>query len=259
MVMSQPVFRKLEQRLGHEFKNQALLLEALTHSTYAYEHRSEQLVSNERLEFLGDAVLDLAVGDRLFRDRAQYAEGFMTKTRALLVCENTLAKLARRLEVGGLLFVGKGEETTGGRDKSSNLANAMEALFGAVYLDAGFDKIRQVILNLLEQPVQEALSGSVIHDYKSRLLELIQGTHNGSTVQFNILQESGPVHERVFTAGVLLDDTLIASGSGNTKKEAEQQAARSALEHLRDDHPADSQTQAGPCISTGIDHTAEPQ
>ncbi len=222
-------FRQLENRLGHVFHDQALLREALTHSTYAYEHRPDELTSNERLEFLGDAVLDLAVGDRLFADPAGYAEGYMTKIRAMVVCENTLASLARRLGIGELLSLGRGEEATGGREKNSNLANAMEALFGAIYLDAGFDKIRRVILQLLDRPIQEALAGSIIHDYKSRLLEWAQGMRSGSSVRFRILDEQGPDHDRHFTAGVFLDDQLIASGSGNSKKEAEQQAARLAL------------------------------
>jgi ribonuclease III len=232
MPLPQAACPQFEQRLGHVFRNQALLQEARTHSTYAYEHRLENLTSNERLEFLGDAVLDLAVGDKLFHDLSQLTEGFMTKTRSLVVCEDTLAELARRLDVGSILCLGRGEEATGGREKNSNLANAMEALFGAVFLDAGYEKVRVLIVRLLEQPIRDALTGEIIHDYKSRLLELAQGMRAGSGLRFCILAEDGPVHERIFTAGVLLDDQIIASGSGGSKKDAEQRAAKAALDKL---------------------------
>ncbi len=239
MKLWQPIHQQFEKHLGYHFKNKALLLEALMHSTYVYEHRAENLTSNERLEFLGDAVLDLAVSDALFRKSNQYAEGFMTKTRALVVCENSLMVLARELDLGSLLFLGKGETATGGHDKPSNLANAMEAVFGAIYLDAGFDTVKQIILNLLDEPIKQAQNGSIIYDYKSRLLEFIQGSKSGSVLKFSIISEEGPVHERIFTAGVLLDECLIASGIGSSKKEAEQQAAQKALDRLDEEINAD--------------------
>ncbi|HBP39094.1 MAG TPA: ribonuclease III [Clostridiales bacterium] len=232
MHLLQTAIPQLEQRLGYVFQNQDYLREALTHSTYAYEHHNEVKTSNERLEFLGDAVLDLAIGDSFFRNQNQFSEGFMTKTRALVVCEETLAGLARSLDVGSLLLLGRGEEATGGRDKDSNLANAMEALWGAIYLDGGFDQACLVILQSLAQPIKRALAGDLIHDYKSRLLELAQGSLASRKVHICIIDEKGPVHERVFTAGVLLDERMIASGSGTSKKDAEQQAARAALEIL---------------------------
>ena len=227
--------QQLEDRLGHCFQNQDLLREALTHSTFAYEHRAENLANNERLEFLGDAVLDLVISGALFELPEHYSEGFMTKTRALVVCESSLMVLAQDLGLGKLLVLGKGEAATGGREKPSNLSNAVEALFGAIYLDAGFPKAREVILNLLGKSLQGALSGSVCYDYKSRLLELIQGTRPGSTFQFSIIKEEGPVHERLFTAAVVLDGEQIACGSGGSKKEAEQQAAKAALSRLDPD------------------------
>jgi ribonuclease-3 len=156
----------------------------------------------------------------------------MTKTRALVVRETTLALLAKDLGTGDLLLLGKGEEATGGRDKPSNLANAVEAIFGAIYLDAGFEKACQVIRTLLEEPLRLALAGDLVYDYKSRLLELVQATRGGSTLRFQILDESGPVHERLFTAGVLVDEQLVSTGTGCSKKEAEQQAAREALDKL---------------------------
>ncbi|MDW7658349.1 MAG: ribonuclease III [Bacillota bacterium] len=223
---------RLEQAISHHFSDKTLLQDALTHSTHAYEHRHDQVTDNERLEFLGDAVLDLAISDVLYRHHKSHTEGFMTKTRALVVRETTLALLAKDLGIGDLLLLGKGEEATGGRDKPSNLANATEAIFGAIYLDAGFEKACQVIRTLLEEPLRLALAGDLVYDYKSRLLELVQATRGGSTLRFQILDESGPVHERLFTAGVLIDEQLVSTGTGCSKKEAEQQAAREALDKL---------------------------
>lgn len=219
----------LQKCLGYVFRNQDLLLEALTHSTFAYEHKADALISNERLEFLGDAVLDLAVSDAMFQLQEMHDEGFMTKTRALVVCENSLALIARKLNLGSMLLLGKGEAATGGHEKPSNLANAMEAVFGAIYLDAGFEAAKLVILQQLAEPIQDAIAGSIIYDHKSRLLEYVQSLTKPGQIRFTILEEQGPVHERLFTAGVLYNEQLIASGSGGTKKEAEQQAAKSAL------------------------------
>ncbi len=218
--------------MQYTFQNPNLILEALTHSTYAYEHRQDRLPDNERLEFLGDAVLDLAISDMLFREPDQYAEGYMTKIRALVVRETTLAALAGQMNLGQCLFLGKGEEATGGREKPSNLANAVEALFGALFLDAGYEKTGEIIRRLLDEPLKLALAGDLVYDYKSRLIENVQATRGNSTLEFIILKETGPVHERVFTAGVIVDGQLIASGNGSSKKEAEQNASRDALEKL---------------------------
>ncbi|MBP1757363.1 MAG: rnc [Firmicutes bacterium] len=224
--------QRLCQAIGHDFRQQDLLVQAITHSTYAYEHRAEKIVDNERLEFLGDAVLDLVVSDFLFREGAAFSEGVMTKTRALIVCENTLALVARNLGLGQILLLGKGELSTGGGEKSSNLANAMEAVFGAVYLDAGYNKARSIILRLLDEFIQQAMTGAMVYDYKSRLLEMVQGTRGNSTVRFASINEAGPVHERIFTAAVIVVDIQIAIGSGSSKKDAEQKAAREALSVL---------------------------
>ena len=232
MTRDQSAWARLEQDLNYTFDNRDLLLQALTHSTYAYEHRDQQLTNNERLEFLGDAVLDLAISDALFRADGKHDEGFMTKTRSLLVCENSLADLARSLNIGRLLLLGRGETATGGRDKPSNLSNAMEAILGAIYLDGGFSSACQVISALYAPSLKKALAGQIVHDYKSRLLEMVQATRGGSSVRFVILAEDGPVHARTFTAGVCLDDQVVAQGQGSSKKEAEQQAAEKAIEHL---------------------------
>jgi ribonuclease-3 len=222
----------LTARLGHLFSDSALLAEALTHSTYAYEHRQNNLADNERLEFLGDAVLDLVISQALYKRHDRLSEGQMTKARALVVRETTLAQIAQSLQLGDCLLLGRGEEASGGRDKPSNLANALEALFGAVFMDGGYERVAAVILSLLSDSLELALSGHLVYDYKSRLLELVQATRGGSVLRFQILEETGPVHERTFVAGVLVDEQLVATGSGCSKKDAEQLAARSALERL---------------------------
>lgn len=229
MPLDPKALTALQHDLGHQFSNQQWLREALTHSTHAYEHPHEALGHNERLEFLGDAVLDLAVSDLLFSDPKGYDEGFMTQTRALLVCEDCLADLARQLDLGPLLQLGRGEEATGGRQKSSNLSNAMEAVFGALYLDAGFEKAGATITRLLQPALAEAKKGRIVRDYKSRLLERSQAGGRASDIAFVILDESGPVHDRTFTAGVKRQGKLIAKGQGKSKKEAEQRAAQKAL------------------------------
>ncbi|MDD2373730.1 MAG: ribonuclease [Clostridiales bacterium] len=218
--------------VDYKFSDIKLLNEALTHSTYAYEHRNQGLTDNERLEFLGDAVLDLVISEILFRNTEGFAEGYMTKTRALVVCENTLADVARVIRLGDYLMLGRGEEATGGRDKPSNLSNAMEALFGAVFIDGGFEQASRIITRLLGEPLEQALKGKMVYDYKSKLLELVQSTRGNSTMRFEIINEEGPVHDRTFTAAVIVDENEIAQGQGSSKKEAEQQAARAALQNL---------------------------
>ena len=219
---------KLENVLDYSFINKELLIMALTHSTYAYEHRSVVTYDNERLEFLGDGILDFVAADALFRQKKNCDEGYLSKTRALIVCESTLAGIARELGVGHFLLLGKGEESTGGRDKPSNLANVMEAIFAAVYLDGGFDNARDLIINVLSNSIETALSGEMLFDYKSKVLELAQTKGNVHAVRFEIIDESGPVHDRSYTSAVYLDDVLIGQGVGHSKKLAEQDAAKTA-------------------------------
>lgn len=217
-----------ENLLDYTFLDKNLLIMALTHSTYAYEHKFDMAYANERLEFLGDGILDFVAADSLFHQKKSCDEGYLSKTRALIVCEATLAAKARELGLGSYLRLGKGEESTGGRDKPSNLANAMEALFAAVYLDGGFDAARKLILRLLDDAVRSALSGELIFDYKSKVLELAQTKGNVHSVRFEIVDESGPVHDRIYTSAVLFDDELFGQGIGHSKKLAEQDAAKAA-------------------------------
>ena len=220
----------LEEKLGYSFSDTGYLLLALTHSTYAYEHRKQNVVSNQRLEFLGDAILDFIIGEEIYKRRIRWNEGELSKTRALVVCEKTLAKVAESLEVGELLFLGKGEESTGGRTKISTLADTMESLFAAIYLDGGFDAAKGVILSCLSPYVEQAVSGNLIFDYKSKLLEKAQMKNDPHELSFQVVEENGPVHDRTFVVAVILDGNEIVRAEGRSQKEAEQEASRLTLE-----------------------------
>ena len=246
-----PGLSELMKKIGYRFQDESLLVEALTHSTYAYETRSKQVSDNERLEFLGDAVLDLVISDFLFLDPAQFAEGYMTKTRALVVCETTLAEVARHIGLGDHLRLGRGEDTTGGRSKPSNMANAVEAIIGAAYQDGGLETAVRIVRHLLEPHLRKALSGSIVYDYKSRLIEMVQSSRSGQSLKFAILSEDGPVHERIFTAGVVFNDEIIGEGVGSSKKEAEQQAAQAALRLLTCDRRKCWLTEESPVNESG--------
>ena len=224
-----PEHECLEKKISYSFKDKEFLLLALTHSTYAYEHRKNGIVSNQRLEFLGDAILDFIVGEEMYKQKSDWDEGKLSKTRALVVCEKTLAKEAEKLEIGSLLFLGKGEEGTGGRQKISTLADTMESLFAAIYLDGGFDAAKKVVLSCLSPYISQALSGGLIFDYKSRLLEKAQTKHESHQVLFNVVKEEGPVHDRIFEVAVLIDGQEIVRAEGRSKKQAEQEASRLAL------------------------------
>ena len=224
---------KLEENIGYSFSDKEYLLLALTHSTYAYEHRKDGIVSNQRLEFLGDAILDFIAGEELYKKKASWDEGKLSKTRALVVCEKTLAKVAETLSVGELLFLGKGEEGTGGRTKISTLADTMESLFAAIYLDGGFDAAKKVVLNCLTPYIDQALRGELIFDYKSKLLEKAQERQSPHQVSFEVVKEEGPVHDRIFGIAVYIDGKEIVRAEGRSKKEAEQEASRLALQQWK--------------------------
>ena len=221
---------ELEKALGYKFKNHEYLLLALTHSTYAYEHRKFGIVSNQRLEFLGDAILDFIIGEDIYGRMPRWDEGKLSKTRALVVCEKTLSQVAKKLSVGQLLFLGKGEESTGGRDKISTLADTMESLFAAIYLDGGFDAAKNVVLSCLSEYIEAAVQGDLVFDYKSKLLEKAQTRHAPHQVVFDVVCEEGPVHDRTFVVAVLIDGQEMVRAEGRSKKQAEQEASRLALE-----------------------------
>lgn len=221
---------ELEEKLGYVFRDKSLLASALSHSSYANEKKAIGYNSNERLEFLGDAVLGFVTADVLYRVDPALPEGRMTKLRAELVCETALHKTALELELGRYLRLGKGEEHTGGRERPSILADAVEAVIAALYLDGGFDVSRRFIM-------AHVLAGADIAceptgDWKTELQEFIQ-QKPGRTLAYELLSESGPDHDKLFQFRVLLDDTEIGRGQGRTKKEAEQSAASAALEALK--------------------------
>ncbi len=220
--------KKLEEKLGYVFQNKELMLHALTHSSYANEHRSAGLTSNERLEFLGDSVLGMVVADYLFRIHGNMPEGELTRTRAALVCEGSLHEVAKTLGLGDYLRLGRGEDAGGGRTRPSILADATEALLAAVYLDGGLTPARAIIQKFILDKEQEK---AVDRDYKTALQELVQRTP-GQAIVYELVDEIGPDHARVFVMEVSVGGTPTGRGRGRTKKEAEQLAARAALEKL---------------------------
>lgn len=220
----------LEERISYHFKNRDLLLQALTHSSFSNEQKQEKTENYERLEFLGDAVLELVSSEYLFQAYANVPEGELTKRRASMVCEPSLAFCAKDLELGNYMRLGKGEESTGGRMRESIIADGMEALIGAIYLDSGMTQakafIDRFILNDLENK-------ELFYDSKSNLQEVVQGNFKAELV-YELAGESGPEHSKSFTVRVKLGGETLGEGIGKTKKGAEQKAAYQALLKLRD-------------------------
>ena len=219
---------KLEQKLGYHFQNRALLENALTHSSYANENRGRGLQSNERLEFLGDSVLGMVTADYLYRVHPDLPEGDLTRTRAALVCEGSLVEVARELDLGSHLLLGKGEDAGGGRERPSIVADAVEALLAAVYLDGGIGSARKVITRFILD-AEEEKTGS--RDYKTALQELVQ-RESGQVLEYRLTGSTGPDHAKVFQGAVDLNGAPIGSGEGRSKKEAEQAAAKAAFAGL---------------------------
>ena len=223
--------QKLEERIGYRFKDKNLLLTALTHSSYANEHASHGCESYERLEFLGDSILGAVTANFLYRHEPRLPEGRMTRLRAELVCEAALHKVALSLELGSYMRLGKGEENTGGRERTSILADMVEAIIAALYLDSGIDEARRFVM-------EKVLADAVITedhrsaDYKTELQELVQQKPNRH-ISYALVSESGPDHDKRFVFTVSINGTVAGEGEGRTKKEAEQMAARMALEALR--------------------------
>ncbi|BAC13482.1 ribonuclease III [Oceanobacillus iheyensis] len=222
--------RPLEEHLGISFQQKALLKEAFTHSSYVNEHRKQRLSDNERLEFLGDAVLELAVSQYLYRNNKDMPEGEMTKLRAAIVCEPSLKNFAEELEFGKFLRLGKGEQQTGGRERPAILADAFEAFLGALYLDQGFDNVLD-FLNIHVFPKLTTGAFSHAMDYKSQLQEFVQ-QHKDQKIEYRIIEEKGPSHNKEFVAEVVIQEKAAGIGTGRTKKEAEQRAAKNALDSI---------------------------
>lgn len=219
----------LEEKLGYRFTNRAFLENALTHSSYANENKAKGLQSNERLEFLGDSVLGMVVADYLVRTHPDLPEGDLTRTRAALVCEGSLVEVAQCLELGAYLKLGKGEEAGGGRERPSIIADAVEAVLAAVYLDGGIGSARKLIQKfILDREAEKSAS----RDYKTALQELVQ-RESGQVLKYRLTGEEGPDHDKRFFVEVDLNGEVAGRGKGHSKKEAEQMAAKAAIAKLK--------------------------
>lgn len=223
------------KRLGVSFRDESSLEQAFVHPSYLNENPIFTWPSNERLEFLGDAILNFIVAEKLYKEFPDLAEGSLTEIRASLVCRETLARLASSLELGDWLLLGQGEELNGGRSKPSNLANAMEALIGAVYLEQGLVQARSFVLRQLKRELERIRAGKRIPNYKALLQELFQGQKRPAPV-YRLVDAIGPDHDRQFTTEILVDGEALARGTGRSKKAAETEAARAAWEKLRCSH-----------------------
>ncbi|MEE1100092.1 MAG: ribonuclease III [Agathobacter sp.] len=217
-----------QEKIGYTFSNEALLRQALTHSSYANEKRMKKLSDNERLEFLGDAVLEIVSSEFLFHNYPNKPEGALTKLRASIVCEPTLALCTEEIELGNYIFLGKGEEQTGGRKRKSILSDALEAVIGAIYLDGGFANAKEFINKFILTDIEHK---HLFYDSKTILQEVVQGMHKN--LKYVLIDESGPDHNKSFSVDVLIGDDVISSGTGHTKKAAEQEGAYKALIKLR--------------------------
>lgn len=220
----------LEERIGYRFHNKALLKQALTHSSFTNEQRINKAKNYERLEFLGDAVLELVSSEFLFKEHELVPEGELTKMRASMVCEPALAFCAKDLELGQFMRLGKGEESTGGRERDSITSDAMEAVIGAIYLDGGMEYAKEFIYRFILSDLENK---QLFYDSKSNLQELIQGKLK-KDFHYELLVENGPEHDKSFEVEVFMEQESLGKGTGRTKKAAEQQAAYQALLRLRD-------------------------
>ncbi len=223
----QASMESIQQKIGYRFKNTALLYEALSHSSFANENKKTRK-SNERLEFLGDSVLSIIVSDYIFKHFTHIPEGELTKLRASLVCETSLYDFSKKISLGEHIFLGKGEEMTGGRERPSIVSDAFEALIAAIYLDGGMEAAAPYVLSFIPQDITPKGS-AVFHDYKTGLQEIIQKNPEEKIVYF-LKDESGPDHDKHFTVQVLLNNNVIGEGTGRSKKTAEQAAAKEALQ-----------------------------
>jgi ribonuclease-3 len=224
-------FTDIQEIIRVTFNNPSLLEQALVHSSYINENPGTVPGNNERLEFLGDAILGFIIAEKLYQDFPELSEGEMTKLRSALVRRDTLARVARTVRLGDFLYLGKGEEASGGRGKTTNLAGALEAVIAATFLDQGAATTRNLILYLLGEELAKVTSQGMGIDYKSQLQELMQSRHQ-PTPTYRLVEEVGPDHDKTFIVEVIAGDTVVARGAGKSKKLAEAEAAHSALLRL---------------------------
>ena len=216
--------KEFQARIGYEFNNINLLRQALTHSSYANEKHMKKLSDNESLEFLGDAVLEVVSSEFLYQNYTDVPEGELTKLRASIVCEPTLALCTKEMDLGRYIYLGKGEDHTGGRKRKSILSDALEAVIGAIYLDGGFANAKEFVLKYIMTDIEHK---QLFYDSKTILQELVQGERR--QLSYRLIGESGPDHDKSFSVEVCVDDEVISTGAGHTKKAAEQEAAYKAL------------------------------
>ncbi len=226
-LLSEEWEEELCERIGYKFRDRSLLLNALCHASFCNERGDLELRDNERLEFLGDAVLELAISDLLMNRFAQAEEGHLSRYRAALVDEAGLCQVAEAIRLGKYLLLGKGEELSGGREKPSILADAMEALIGAIYIDGGFEQAKEVVIRLFSFRMENLGDRDTIYDFKSLLQEFTQQQYK-TTPTYRLVEEWGPPHEKVFRVSLSIKGAVVAHGEGKSKKEAEQRAAKAA-------------------------------
>lgn len=229
-MIKQEKINEFENKIGYHFQNRNYLRQALSHSSYANEMRLSKLANNERLEFLGDAVLELISSEYIFSTNEKMHEGEMTKLRASLVCEPTLAMCAREIDLGNYILLGKGEIATGGATRDSILSDAFEAVIGAIYLDGGFTSAKEFIMKYVLDDID---SKKLFFDSKTILQEIVQADYK-EPLQYKLLGESGPDHDKIFTVAAIVDGKELSQGTGKTKKAAEQAAAYQAILKLTD-------------------------
>ena len=234
-ILAEAKMKEIEQTIGYTFKDKELLKEALTHTSHSNESRKSRIKSrskitkdNERLEFLGDSVLNLSITTFLFNQKKSLTEGELSRMRSTIFCEKSLRMAADSFGLHKYILLGKGEELTGGRNRNSIIADAMEALMGAIYLDAGFAEADRFILKYMGEVIELAIDGKLFKDYKTQYQELVQKSSEVK-IEYKVLEEKGPDHNKTFVVGLYLNGKEISTGEGSNKKEAEQNAAREAL------------------------------
>lgn len=220
----------LEEKLGYNFQDKQLLIKALSHSSFANELKSKNVKAecNERLEFFGDSILSLSVSEYLYTNYPNLPEGELSKVRAGTVCEKALAKFAREINLGKFLFLGHGEEITNGRERPSILADAFEAILGAMYIDGGLSPVKKFLMPFATEEIKQIIARGNTKDYKSMLQQFVQ-QEQSDVLEYKIVNEYGPAHERIFETEAILNNNVIGKGVGKSKREAEQNAAKEAL------------------------------
>ncbi|MDU4859592.1 MAG: ribonuclease III [Terrisporobacter othiniensis] len=217
---------KFEEIIDYTFEDKSYILEALTHSSYSNENKNYKF--NERLEFLGDSVLSIVISDYLFKKEKDLPEGELTKLRANIVCEESLSEVGGQIHLGDHLLLGRGEEATGGRDRISIIADALEAVIAAIYLDGGLEQASKFIFKFMEEIIENSIEGKIFRDYKTYLQEVLQ-SKGEQNIWYKLLEEKGPDHNKRFVMEVGINDKVLGVGEGKSKKDAEQVAAKSAL------------------------------